>query len=319
MQSASTTLRIGTRASELALWQAEHIANSLKALGIGTKLVRIITQGDADQQNRFAAMGGKGIFVKEIETALLRGEIDLAVHSLKDLPTELPSGLVLAAVPEREDVNDVLVTREVGKTLMTLPERARVATGSLRRAAQVLAQRPDLIIVPLRGNVPTRLRKVAEGEADATLMARAGLKRLGLTQHIAEVLPVDVITPPMGQGALGIESRAGEWTELFAQLEHPTARKAVDAERELLRALHGGCSTPAGALATPLPGGGWRMIAMLALPDGTELHRITREAEPEADLRALARELARGLLTLASPGLQRLVHTPPEPVPVDNP
>lgn len=309
-----TLLRIGTRASDLARWQAHHVAGLLRALGVATEIVLIKTRGDADQQTRFSELpGGKAIFVKEIEDALLAGTVDLAVHSLKDLPIALPAGLVLAAVPERADPRDALVAREPGQTLAALPPGARLATGSQRRAAQVRALRPDLEILPLRGNVPTRLEKIRNGAADATLLAAAGLTRLGLAEAISEVLPAERMTPPMGQGALGIESREGEWSELFAQLDHAATRAAVTMERACVARLGGGCTTPAGVLAEWEATGTYgRIQGVLAHPTGTELIRASLNIEPQAvDLAAMGTALAEALLAQASPELKRAIGMAP--------
>ena len=250
-----TELVIGTRGSALAQAQAEGVAAALRRAqpGLTVRLERIRTSGDRLTDAPLGPAGGKGLFVKEIEEALLAGRVDLAVHSLKDLPADLPAGLALAAFPPREDPRDVLVARAVG-TLDALPEGAAVGTGSLRRQAQLLHLRPDLKVVPIRGNVDTRLRKLDAGEVDAVLLAAAGLRRLGLGARITEYLPPDRMIPAIGQGALAIEVRerdlAGALGEVVRALDDAETRAAVVAERAFLRALGGDCKTPVAAHAT---------------------------------------------------------------------
>jgi hydroxymethylbilane synthase len=235
--------------------------------------------------------GGKGLFTKEIEDALLAGSADLAVHSLKDLPTGLPHGLVLAATPEREDPRDAMV----GRTLAGLPRGAKVGTSSLRRAAQLRKLRPDLRIEPVRGNLDTRLRKLAAGHYDAIVLAAAGLKRLGWEDRIAEVLSPDIMCPAAGQGALAIES-AASGTGLLAcqQLNHPPTRAAITAERALLAALGGGCQVPIGAHAI-VTGGELRLIGVVVSPDGRQLVR-DEAAGPVDGAERIGRELGETLL-----------------------
>lgn len=250
---ARSTLIVGTRGSQLAIWQAEWVQRQLKALApdISVILKRIQTSGDKIQDVPLAKIGGKGLFVKEIEEALLRRDIDLAVHSMKDVPSELPEGLEIICVPEREDPRDALIAHE-GHTLATLPVGARVGTSSLRRQAQLLHARPDLEIAMLRGNVDTRLRKVREGHYDAIMLAASGLKRLGWDQEVTEYLSVDVSLPAIGQGSLGLEGRKDDiWVrDLVAQFEHRSTRIAVTAERALLAGLEGGCQVPIAGYAT---------------------------------------------------------------------
>jgi len=239
---------IGTRGSKLALAQAEQVAQRLRGAGAEVALTVIRTSGD-----RQAAAPGEpvvGVFVKEIEEALLRGEVSLAVHSLKDLPTGTRGGLALAAVPRREDPSDALVTRD-GATLSHLPPGARLGTGSIRRVAQLRVLRPDLLFAPVSGNVDTRLRKLERGDCDALVLAAAGLIRLGLSARIAERLPFDTCLPAPGQGALALQVRADDdaTQSLVAQLDHPPSRAAVAAERAFLEQLGGGCTLPVGALA----------------------------------------------------------------------
>lgn len=243
-------LRIGTRGSELALAQAHWVQARLRDLGHGSDLVVVRTLGDRVIDVPLAAIGGSGVFVKELEEALLRSEIDLAVHSLKDVATVIPDGLIIAAVPERADPRDALCSRTDG-TLDQLPGRARVATSSSRRRAQLLAARPDLQVQDVRGNIDTRLRKLTDGEFDALIVAVAGLIRLGWQDRISQYLPYDVCMPAPGQGALAIEVRSSEpgMIALLQGLDHPPSRAAVEAERAFLVALGGGCLIPVGALA----------------------------------------------------------------------
>src|SRR5271157_4756059 len=256
---ATAALTIGSRGSQLALWQSHHIAGCLKALGVETRIEIIRTTGDRLQTASLAQAGGKGLFTKEIEEALLAGQIDLAVHSLKDLPTDSPEGLDLAAIPVRQDPHDALV----GFTLAQLPPGARVGTSSQRRSAQLLLLRPDLVIEPIRGNVDTRLRKVKEGQYAASLLAVAGLRRLGLEQEISQVFSTQEMCPAPGQGALAVQTRAhGEAKDICCQLDHVATRQAVTCERVLLAALGGGCQLPVGALAET-EGGSLRISAII--------------------------------------------------------
>ena len=247
------TVRVGTRGSRLALRQAEHVAACLRqehpALVVERRVVS--TAGDRVVDVALSRVGDKGLFTRELEDALKAGRIDVAVHSLKDLPTGMPDGLALGAVMEREDPRDVLVGAWPG--LDALPEAARVGTSSLRRRAQVLARRPDLRVVDLRGNVPTRLTKLQRGECDAAVLALAGLRRLGLEHAVAAVLEPDTMLPAVGQGALAVQCRRGDTRvcALLGPLDHGPTRLAVAAERALLARLEGGCQVPVGCLATP--------------------------------------------------------------------
>ncbi|MGB9455297.1 MAG: hydroxymethylbilane synthase [Bryobacteraceae bacterium] len=284
-------LVIASRGSQLALWQARWVESKLAALGHDCRIEIVKTTGDRITDVPLAQVGGKGLFTKEIEEALLDGRADLAVHSLKDLPTELPAGLGLAAVPEREDARDAVV----GKRLADLAPGARVGTSSLRRAAQLRKLRPDVAIEPVRGNLDTRLRKLAEGRYDAILLAAAGLKRLGWEDRIAEILPASAMCSAVGQGALAIEARPGGagW-KACRPLDHPPTRAAVAAERGLLAALGGGCQVPIGAHAT-VEGGRLHLIAVVASPDGSVL--IRGEAEGDAaDAEGVGRRLGADLL-----------------------
>ena len=248
-------LRIGSRGSQLALWQANHISALLRARGDEVEIEIIHTTGDKITDVPLAMVGtkgglGKGIFTKEIEEALAAGRVDLAVHSLKDLPTELPAGFEIAAITKREDPRDAFCSRHYA-TIEDLPKGARVGTSSLRRQAQLKALRPDLDIHPLRGNVDTRLRKLEQGEYAAIILASAGLKRLGKTEFVKQIIPAAIMCPAAGQGALGIEIRAGDTAtgEHLKFLDDPAARAATSCERALLNRLGGGCQVPIGAFA----------------------------------------------------------------------
>jgi hydroxymethylbilane synthase len=272
-------LTIGSRGSQLALWQARWIQARLEQLGETCRIRTIRTTGDKITDVPLAQVGAKGLFTKEIEEALLEGSIDLAVHSMKDLPTELPAGLAVTAVPEREDPRDALV----GCAFAALPEGARVGTSSLRRAAQLRALRPDLKVEPLRGNLDTRLRKLSEGRCAAIVLAAAGLKRMGWEERIAEILSVDYMCPAVGQGALAIETRAdgGPAEQICGRLDHPPTRTAVAAERAVLASLGGGCQVPIGAHAS-VEGGRLTIAAVVCSPDGSRLIRRNAEGPAEA-------------------------------------
>jgi len=284
-------LVIASRGSQLALWQARWVAAELAARGEECRIEIVKTTGDKITDAPLAKVGTKGLFTKEIEEALLDGRADLAVHSLKDLPTELPAGLVLAAVPEREDAHDAVV----GKKLADLAGGAKVGTSSLRRAAQLRKLRPDLEIESVRGNLDTRLRKLDEGRYQAILLAASGLKRLGWGSRIAEILPAEVMCPAVGQGALAIETRAeGPGFEACRGLDHAPTHAAVEAERGLLRALGGGCQVPIGAHAT-VDGGRLRLLGVVVSPEGSEVLRAQAEGDL-ADAAAIGRKLGEELL-----------------------
>ena len=279
-------LRIATRGSALALWQANHIRERLAQLhGIESELIRIRTSGDKFQGASVAQVseqaGTKGIFIKELEEALLAGTADLAVHSMKDVPTENPAGLVFPAITKREDVRDCLISRD-GAKLKDLACGARVGTSSLRRQAQLRHHRPDLELLDLRGNVDTRLKKVAAGEFDAIVLATAGMNRLGASDKITQILPPEVMLPAVGQGALGIETRADdhETLRLVAELDDPESHEAVTAERALLRELEGGCQIPLGAWARR-ENGELRLEACVFSADGKEFVRKDLRGRPE--------------------------------------
>lgn len=272
-------VRIATRGSRLALAQSAWVARRLEALlGVASELVPIKTSGDRLAQGPLAPVGGKGLFVKEIEEALLEGRADLAVHSTKDLPARLPAGLVLAAFPERADPRDALVTRRPGQTLATLPPGSRVGTGSVRRTAQLRAWRPDLRVEPLRGNVPTRLARLDEGRFDALVLACAGLDRLGLADRIQERIDPGRLLPAVGQGALALETRAdAPLARELAPLADPATEAAVRAERAFLVRLEGDCDVPLAALAEPRGAGRVRVRGLVASLDGARIARADRE------------------------------------------
>ena len=272
---------IATRESRLALWQAEHVQALLRARGLGVELLGMTTRGDQILDRTLSKVGGKGLFVKELETALEDGRAQLAVHSLKDVPMELPEGFVLAAVLEREDPRDALVSPRY-ESLDALPRGARVGTSSLRRVTQLKSRRPDLVVEPLRGNLDTRLRKLDEGQHDAIVLAAAGLKRLNLADRIRQYFDVDAMIPCAGQGALGIEIRAGN-AALGAHLEalaHRPTWLATAAERAVSRALGGSCSMPLAAHAQWTADGQLVLAAALGHPIHPEraLLRATEQA-----------------------------------------
>lgn len=286
-------LRIGSRGSQLALWQANHISALLRDQGHEVELEIIRTTGDKILDVALAKVGTKGMFTKEIEEALLEKRVDLAVHSLKDLPTELAPEFEVAAITVRENPQDAFLSRHF-ESINDLPQKARVGTSSLRRQAQLKAIRPDLEIHPLRGNVDTRIRKMEEGQYDAIILASAGLNRLGLTRWIREVIPAEIMCPAAGQGALGIEIRKGD-TETRKHLDflnHVPTRLAVLAERALLNELGGGCQVPIGAHAK-VSGKDIKLIGLVARPDGSLVLRDTRHGN---DPVKLGEELGKSLL-----------------------
>lgn len=297
-------LRLGTRGSLLARWQADWVAARLTALGVEVEMVEIATQGDVRQVGPIANIGTLGVFTKEIQRALLDGRIDLAVHSLKDLPTEPVPGLSLAAVPEREACGDALLAREV-TSFDDLPQGAVIGTGSLRRQAQLLAARPDLKMADIRGNVETRLKKLDAGDYDAIVLAEAGLRRLQLTEHITQVLPKSIILPAVGQGALGIEARADDAATraILAQLDDADTHRAVAAERALLYALRGGCMAPVGAWGRA-EDGQLQLSAVVLSPNGRQKLERAASADP-ADAEQLGRQVAEQLLAQGAAELIR--------------
>jgi hydroxymethylbilane synthase len=300
------TLGLGTRGSPLALAQSREVAAALEAShpGLQVRLTVIRTSGDRIRDVPLASVGGKGLFVKEIEEALLAGRIEAALHSMKDLPAVLPPGLTVGAIPAREDPGDVLVAREA-HSLEDLPPKARVGTGSLRRQAQLLHRRPDLTVVPLRGNVDTRLRRLTEGALDAIVVAAAGLKRLGLTPANAVALPLEASLPAPGQGALGLEIRAEDraTAALVAVLDDAPSRIAVTAERAFLRRLGGDCHVPVGALGA-VRGDSLTLTGLVASTDGRTLIRDALTG-PAADGEALGTALAERLLARGADRLLR--------------
>ena len=284
-------LVIGSRGSKLALWQAHWVKARLEELGAECRIEIIHTTGDKITDVALSKVGTKGLFTKEIEEALLAGTIDLAVHSLKDMPTDVPAGLTLAAMPVREDPRDAIV----GRKLSELPEGAHVGTSSLRRSAQLRALRPDLQIENIRGNVDTRLRKLDEGQYDAILLASAGLRRLGWDDRIAEVLEPAVMCPAVGQGALTIETRddGGRGFEICRRLDDETTRIAVTAERAVLASLGGGCQVPIGAHA--VVNGDVSLRGIVVSPDGASIVRASMNGST-SDAERLGRALGEQLL-----------------------
>jgi len=277
-------LRIGSRGSQLALWQANHISALLRERGHEVEIEIIKTTGDKITEVALAQVGTKGMFTKEIEEALAEGRVDVAVHSLKDLPTELPPGFELAAITSRVNPRDVFLSVKYG-SLNGLPKGARVGTSSLRRQAQLKVARPDLVIHALRGNVDTRMRKLEEGEYDAIILAAAGLTRLGKTQWIREVLAEDFMCPAAGQGALGIEIRRGDSNtrQHLAFLDDAGARAATTCERALLNKLGGGCQVPIGAFAE-MHAGVLHLEGIVAHPDGSKVLRESRDGHDPVEL-----------------------------------
>src|SRR5271169_2653398 len=285
--------RIGSRGSQLALWQANHISALLRERRQEVEIEIIKTSGDKITDVALAKVGTKGMFTKEIEEALAEGRVDFAVHSLKDLPTELPPGFELVAVTTRVNPRDVFLSVK-HESIKALPQGARVGTSSLRRQAQLKVLRSDLRVHPLRGNVDTRVRKLEEGEYDAIILAAAGLTRLGKTQWVREVLSEDVMCPAAGQGALGIEIRKGDagMRDHVKFLDDPAARAATTCERALLNKLGGGCQVPIGAFAE-MSGGTLRLTAIVARPDGSE---VLREQQSGSDPVALGEQVGDTLL-----------------------
>jgi hydroxymethylbilane synthase len=286
-------VKIGTRGSKLALQQSAWVKERIteRHPGISIELIRIRTSGDMITDVPLALVGGKGLFVKEIEEALLRQEIDLAVHSMKDVPTELPAGLHLGAITAREDPRDVLISRG-GEQLKQLPDGARIGTSSLRRKAQLLAINPQWEVISLRGNLDTRIRRLETDGLDAVILAAAGVRRMGLEKRISETLPFTMMLPAVGQGALGIECRQEGWiNELVAFLRHPESTMAVQGERAFLRRLEGGCQVPIAAYGE-VEEGRLLLRGLVARLDGSQLFRAeNRGDDPEKVGRQLADEL----------------------------
>lgn len=303
-------ITIGTRGSQLALWQAHWVKSRIQKNypGLEVAITIISTKGDRVLDLSLPKLGeqGKGLFTKELEDAIFEHRVDLAVHSLKDLPTELPTGLGIGAICEREDVRDALVARAPIKSVSELPERSVIGTSSLRRQAQLLRARPDLVIEPVRGNVDTRLRKLDEGSFDAIVLAAAGLHRLGHLNRITEHLSEDFMLPAVGQGALAIETRAGDGVvnEIVSSLDHEATRLACRAERAFLKGLGGGCLVPIAAHAT-IEAGLIDLAGLVASPDGSEAVR-DRQIGPASDAEAIGRRLADELL---SRGADRILNS----------
>jgi hydroxymethylbilane synthase len=276
-------IRIGTRASALALWQAEWVKSELEKRYPGTSvtLTKIKTTGDKILDVPLAKVGGKGLFVKEIEEAMLAGEIDIAVHSMKDVPTFFPDGLHLSCITKREDPRDALLTRDKVK-FKDLPQGANVGTSSLRRQAQLMHVRPDFVISQLRGNVDTRLRKLKEGQYDAIILAAAGVKRLGLAENVSEYIDPQISLPAIGQGALGIECRVDdrELNDLIAFFNHADTRTCVTGERALLRRLEGGCQVPI-ACYGEMKDGKLHLTGLVGSVDGKRIIKDAVEGAPD--------------------------------------
>jgi hydroxymethylbilane synthase len=305
----TVTLRIATRKSQLALWQAEHVAALLRAAHaeLQIEMVPLVTQGDRIQDRSLAAIGGKGLFIKELEVAIEEQRADIAVHSMKDVPADLPDGMIIAAVLQRADPRDALVTTSGISRLQDLPQGAVVGTSSLRRQAQLCALRSDLRIEALRGNVDTRIRKLDAGGMDAIVLACAGLVRLGLESRITARLDPTVCLPAVTQGVIGIECRRGDahTAELLQALEHAPTRKVMDAERAFAARLGGSCQSPIAAYAE-LDAHNLTLRGLVAEPDGSRLLRDTISGDAE-NAAALGRQLAERVLAAgAGPLLERL-------------
>jgi hydroxymethylbilane synthase len=306
--SSSTPVRIGARGSPLSLAQTGLVRDALAAANPGRtfEIVSIVTTGDRIQDRRLQEAGGKGLFTKELDEAMLEGRIDLAVHSMKDLPTALPDGIVLAGVPAREDPRDALICAADVRSLLDLPEAARIGTASLRRQAQLLALRPTFQIGMLRGNVETRLRKVAEGEVDATLLAYSGLRRLGLERHVKLLLDPKETPPAGGQGALAITARRDDedMAAVLAPVEDRATRLEITAERAFLSALDGSCRTPIAALGR-WSNGAMTFIGESLTPDGAHCWRRTAEEScaTEAEAAALGERLGHSIKAEAGDAL----------------
>jgi hydroxymethylbilane synthase len=300
----AATIRIGTRDSALALWQSNYIKNEITRLhpGYEIELLPIKTKGDITLDSPLSKIGDKGLFTKELEYALLDGSIDLAVHSLKDLQTELPEGLTIGAVARREDVRDVFIAHPSKKygSLDDLPVNAAIATGSLRRASQLLAWRPALRVHDIRGNINTRLRKLDDSDWDGMVLAAAGLLRLGLHERMTQIIDTSVILPAVGQGALAVETRAGDAAilKLLEPLDDPGTRRAVTAERALLRRLEGGCQIPVGAWAR-VSDGILTIEAAVGSLDGRTLVRTRTSGDP-AHAGSIGESLAETLLRMGA-------------------
>ncbi len=308
-------LRIGSRGSKLALWQANHVAALLRAQGHEVEIEVIKTTGDKITDVALAKVGTKGMFTKEIEEALADQRVDLAVHSLKDVPTELAPEFELVAIMKREDARDAFISVKYS-AVQELPMNARVGTSSLRRQCQLKALRPDLETHPLRGNVDTRLKKLESGEYAAIILAAAGVKRLGLDEHVRSIIPPEIMCPAAGQGALAIEARSNDdhVKNLLAFLDHSDSRAAIQCERALLQSLGGGCQVPIGAYAVR-SGGRLHLIAMVGRPDGSMLLREEADGDnPEQLGRDTAQKLlSRGANKILQDVYSQEIATPAKP------
>ncbi len=306
---------IGSRGSELALWQSNFVKRELekknKSISVEIKIIK--TKGDKILDVALSKIGDRSLFTKELEIQLLNKKIDLAVHSLKDLQTEIPKGLKLAAVTKRHKVHDVLIARKKAATILNLPEGATVATGSLRRKCQLLHIRPDLNLVELRGNVPSRIKKFLESDWDAIILARAGVERLKLNKHVSSVIKTDIMLPAVGQGALGIETRADNkiMNEILKSIHHEDTYKAVLAERALLKTLEGGCQVPIGALAE-VKSNGILIDALVGALDGSLTFRKKirgSKNNPEKVGKKLANDLLKAGAKIILDEIYRTVRT----------
>ena len=304
------TIKIGTRGSKLALWQANWVKSALNAgnTSIAVELVPIKTRGDKILDVPLAKVGGKGLFVKEIEDALLNGRIDLAVHSMKDMPSEIPDGLCVGAIPEREIPQDVLISKK-GLLLHDLMPGARIGTSSLRRSAQLLHARPDLVILPLRGNLDTRLKKLETENLDAIILAAAGVKRLGLENRITEYIDENIMLPAVGQGALCIEIRQNdpEIEPIIAALNHQESWTVVMGERAFLNRLEGGCQVPIAAHGK-LEKNTFTLCGLVAAVDGTTIIKETLSG-PEDSSESIGVNLANRLLSMGAKTIMENLNT----------
>jgi hydroxymethylbilane synthase len=298
----SKTIKIGTRGSRLALWQANHVADLLREQYPDTQIELVIftTKGDKILDKSLPLIGGKGLFTEELEQALLNGDIDCAVHSLKDLPTENPEGLTIGAVPKRAPVEDLLISKH-GKNLDELPKGAKIGTSSLRRAAQLRRYRSDFEIIDIRGNVPTRINKALDPDSDydAIVLAHAGVKRLELSEHITQIIPLEIMLPAPGQGAIGVQCRDDESRKFIGGISAYQTRVAVTIERKFLNKLDGGCSVPIAALVTFINKNEVRFRGLVASVDGKriiEIDRVARIIEPFDDIRFFSSSVANSAL-----------------------
>lgn len=303
-------MKIGTRKSALAMWQARHVEAKLISLGIESELVPIVTRGDKIQDRALTRIGGKGLFLKEIEEALLEGKVDLAVHSLKDVPAELPGGLVMTGYLSREDPRDAFAGAE-GSRFEDLPEKARVGTGSLRRAVQLLKLRPDLTLVPIRGNVETRLKKIQKENLAGVVLASAGLKRLRFEDRITYLFEPETMIPAVGQGILGLECREedGKIRDIVKKIVDENTMRVASGERRFLEVLQGSCQVPMGGFCQKIDGG-FRMTGFVASPDGSF---FVRESMESADPEEAGERVARNILDQGAAEVMAHVDDYPHP------